>query len=263
MPIVRRLFALWIVASLPALAEEAVQHGNFDLAIKYLDTYLTFNADNAKVHLLLGWACFKKGDHARAIEAYTTSIHLDPRDPDAYRQRAACHVARAEYDAAIRDCCDVLQLAPDHTATLRQRATLYYETKQYVETLADYEALLRLDPEDANVRIVLVDLLATCPDNKVRNLKRAEEEAGRLDPRAHASHRPYATLAAVRASRGELSQAVAWQRRALACADHLDKEEQSRAALVLKLYQTRKKKADKAALRRAGRPMPSPQGGGQ
>jgi tetratricopeptide (TPR) repeat protein len=261
MPIVRRLFALWIVASLPALAEESVQGGDFDLAIKYLDTYLTFNADSAKVHLLLGWACFKKGDHGRALDAYTTSIQLDPKDPDAYRQRAACHAARAEYDAAIRDCCEALQLAPDHAATLRQRASLYYETKQYAETLADYEALLRLDAEDATVRIMLVDLLATCPDRKVRDLTRAEEEANRLDPHAHASHRPYATLAALHAGRGELSQAIAWQRRALACADHLDKEEKSRAALVLKLYQTRKKKADKAALRRAGRKMPSPQGG--
>ncbi|HEY7309909.1 MAG TPA: tetratricopeptide repeat protein [Gemmataceae bacterium] len=263
MPIVRRLLALWIVASLPALAEESLQRGDFDQAIKYLDTYLTFNADSAKIHLMLSWACLKKGDRARALEESTEAIRLDPTNPDAYGQRAACYAARADYVEAIRDCCEALQLAPDHAATLRQQAYLYHETKQYAETLVDYEALLRLDPKDANTRLQLVDLLATCPDRTVRDLARAEKEADRLDPQAHTSHRPYATLAALRAGRGELSQAIAWQRKALACADHLDKEEKSKAALVLKLYQTRKKKADKAAPRRTERKPPPPRGDGQ
>ena len=331
MPIVRRLLAFWIVASLPSLADEALQRGNFDLAIKYLDTYLTFNADSARVHRMLGSAWFKKGDHTRAIDAYTEALRLDPTDVQAYidrggaygaagrldaafadldkalklhpnaatayynralchrekkdfdraladfreairldpkeamfyRQRAECHAARADYAAALRDCCEALQLAPDDAATLRQRANLYHESKQYAETLADYEALLRLDSEDDNVRLLLVDLLATCPDGKLRDLTRAEKEAGRLDPNAHTSLRPYATLAALRARRGELNQAIAWQRKALACADRLDKEEKSRAAMVLKLYQTRKNKADKAAPRRAERKTPPPQGDGQ
>ncbi len=54
-----------------------------------------------------------------------------------------------------------------------------------------------------------------------------------------------------------------WQRRALACANHLDKEEKRRTALVLKLYQKRKKQADKESSRKATKIGPPQQGGGQ
>lgn len=260
MPVVRRLLAVWIVASLPALAEEALQRRDYDVAIRYLDTYLTFNQDSARVHLILSWACLKKGDHARALDASNEAIRLDPDNPNGYRQRAACHAARADYAEAIHDCDEALRLAPDHADILRQRANFHHELKHYAEMLADCETLLRLDPKDSSVRLGLIDLLATCPDSDVRDLARAEEEAKRLDAHAHSSHRCYAKLAALRARRGELSEAISWQRKAVACADQLDKEEKDKAALVLKLYQTRKKKADQAARRRVHR-RTSPQHG--
>jgi tetratricopeptide (TPR) repeat protein len=161
MELARRAFVLWIVAALPSLAHQAIERGDFNLAVNCLDTYLSFDADNV------------------------------------------------------------------------------------------------------NVRLTLVDLLATCPDAEVQNLARADELARPLDLHSAGTHRTYAVLAAAHARRGDLKRAIAWQQRALACRDHLDKEEKRRTALVLKLYRTRQKLADKAASRRAktsGRPQ---QDGGQ
>jgi tetratricopeptide (TPR) repeat protein len=142
---------------------------------------------------------------------------------------------------------------------LHLRGSQYYEAKDYARAVADYQAVLQLEPADTNVRLTLVDLLATCPDEKVRNLARADEAAEQLSPNSAGSHRAFATLAAAHAQRGELDQAIAWQRKALACAAHLDKEEKRRVTLVLELYRTRKKQAAKASARRATRSTPPPQ----
>ena len=73
----------------------------------------------------------------------------------------------------------------------------------------------------------------------------------RFDAGAAGSHRAYVTLAAAHARRGELERAIAWQSKALDCADHLDKDERKRARLVLRLYRDRKQQADESASRRA------------
>jgi tetratricopeptide (TPR) repeat protein len=297
MAIVRRAFVLWIITLLPALAHEAIRRGYYDMAINALDTYHAFNPNNAATHLMLGWAYFKKGDQTRARDAYSEAIRLDPRRADAYVGRGSAHGAARQLDEAIADLNEALrldpnsadacynrglayahqgefakaivdfdrtlQLAPAHVAALQQRANLYSETKKYAQAIDDYEALLCLDSENANVRLALVDLLSTCPDTSVRNVRRADEEADRLDPHAIASQRTFARLAAAHAGRSELDQAITWQRKALACVQPFDKERKRRAALVLELYRKRKKRADKASLRRATRTASPPQGGGQ
>ncbi|HWG43019.1 MAG TPA: tetratricopeptide repeat protein [Gemmataceae bacterium] len=229
MEIVRRALVLWIITLLPSLAQEAMRRGDYDLAVNCLDAYHSFNANNATTHLMLGWAYFKKDDLGRAIDAYSEAIRL----------------------------------APNHAAALHQRASLYSETKKYARARADYEAVLRLQPENAESRLALVELFSSCPDTTVRNVARADEEAGRLDPHATTSQRAFARLAAAHAVRSELDQAIRWQRKALACMNSYDKEEKRRAALVLELYRKRKKRAEKAALRRVRQNASPPQDGGQ
>jgi tetratricopeptide (TPR) repeat protein len=292
MEFARRAFLLWIAAALPSLAREAVGRGDHDLAVNYLQTYLVADPGSTDAHVLLGWAYFKKGDQDRAVRAYGEAIRLDPErartyagrgcaygasarydramddfceairlDPNNaqfYLERARCHAAREETASGLRDCDRALRLAPKNVEAYRLRAHLFGESKMFARSVADYRSLLSLDPDDAPARLALLDLLSTAPDEAVRNLPHADEVAGRLDAGASGSHRAYLTLAAAHARRGELDRAIAWQRKALDSADHLDKEDRKRARLVLRWYRERKRQADEASSRRAPRTAPRP-----
>jgi tetratricopeptide (TPR) repeat protein len=297
MELARRALILWIIAGLPSLAQRAIERGDYTLAISCLDAYRCFSSDDPRIHIMLGWAHFKQGDHSRAIDAYTAAIRLDPNEAAAYLGRGAAYGAAGRLDQAIDDLTEALRLDPDsadacynrglayaqkrrfdraladfdrvvdqqpeNTEALRQRALVHCETKRYARAVADYESVLRREPRNESVRQMLVDLLATCPNKEVRNLARADDLANRFDACAPGSHRVCALLAAAHAQRGDIDRAIAWQRKALACADPLDKEEKRRTALVLKLYRTRKKQADRASSRRDKTGARPPQDGGQ
>jgi tetratricopeptide (TPR) repeat protein len=263
MEIVRRTIVLWIVALLPALAGEALQRGDFDLAIHCLDTYLCYHPDNPAAHVQLGYALFKKGDFDRSIESYNEALRLDPKCAAAYLGRGSTQGAAGRLDRAIADLTRALELDPDSTDAYRARAVCFENRKQYARAAADYEAVLHRDAENEVARLTLVELLATCPDDRVRNVARADKQARHLNPRAASSHRVFARLAAAHARAGELERAIYWQRKVVAFADPLDKEEKKRAQLVLNLYRKRKKKDDTASASRAPRRASSGSGGGK
>src|SRR5262249_37765278 len=144
--------------------------------------------------------------------------------------------ANRDYDEAIRLLSRYLK---DHkvAAAYSARGLAFYHKKDYERSVADYAKAIRLDPTDALTLNNLAWVLATCPDDKVRDGQKAVGYATRACDLSHRMHSGSVdTLAAAYAEAGDFREAVRWQKKALDL-DIEDRESLEQAQQRLKLYQ--------------------------
>src|SRR5262249_29638781 len=68
--------------------------------------------DLAKLHYGRAVEYANKGDYDRAVADFSTAIHLDPTDADAYNDRGAAWLAKGENDLAFADFSEAIRLNP-------------------------------------------------------------------------------------------------------------------------------------------------------
>ncbi len=148
----------------------------------------------------------------------------------------ACSNARVNPGLAPADQAEDDELAarePQDAEDFLERGDGYAERGEYQKALADYKEALRLAPDNADACNSLAWLLATCPDDGVRDGRRAVELATKACRSSDWKDADYlGTLAAAHAECGDFKEAVKWQKEALKLG--LDDEEARRQ---LKLYQ--------------------------
>uniref|UniRef100_A0A8W8IB74 Uncharacterized protein n=1 Tax=Magallana gigas TaxID=29159 RepID=A0A8W8IB74_MAGGI len=77
-----------------------------------------------------------------------------------YSNRAACHLKTRNFFKCIEDCSKAMDLlsppvpqnADSRCKALIRRGTAFCELEMYVEGLQDYEAALKIDPNNKQVR---------------------------------------------------------------------------------------------------------------
>jgi dyslexia susceptibility 1 candidate gene 1 protein len=107
-----------------------------------------------------GNSFFKAGNYQAAVNAYTHAIRLDCKMPALYSNRAACHLKMNNLFKCIEDCSKALELltppVPQNAASRARvhvrRGTALCQLELYAEGLQDYEAALKLEPDNDEVR---------------------------------------------------------------------------------------------------------------
>jgi tetratricopeptide (TPR) repeat protein len=179
-------------------------------------------------------------DYQKALADYGEAIRLDPRWAAAYFNRANVFKTLKEYDKAIDDYGAAIRLDPQDPDAYFNRGNTYLAIKQYARAARDWGDVVRLDQEDADTRERLGWLLATCPDEAVRDGQRAVDLAGdACDLTDGKSARCLATLAAAFAETGRFDLARKWQSRALESSDY-ERDEGPAARQRLRLYENGK-----------------------
>ncbi len=187
------------------------------------------------------WQTMKEYD--KAIADYSAAIKLDPQDAVKYSVRAAIWQAKKEYAKAIADFAEAIRLAPTDAACYSARGALWHAKKEYAKAIADHELALKFDPASASALNNLAWVLATCPEKKYRDGKKAVGHAKRQVEVNAAWWGSYDTLAAAYAETGEFELAVADQRKAvemLKADKSADKDELKKAEARLELYRAKK-----------------------
>lgn len=186
----------------------------YDQAIAYFTDQIQKRPNSTAYHNR-AWALEKMRQYDKAIEDEDNAILLNP-DAASYNNRGIIWRHKRKYDQALADFNTALSLDPNYVNAHLNRGGSYVRLRDYSKAKADYEEAARLAPEFVGGYAEGAWLLATCPDEQIRDGKTAVELALRacaLDDWRNPSLLD--TLAAAYAAKGDFQSAISWQSRAL------------------------------------------------
>lgn len=223
--------------------------GLLDKSISDYNLAIHLNPENGRAYINRGLCWNKKQEYERAKADFNKATKMNPKWPLAYNNRAEAQNRLEQYDRALADCNLCLKLNPkmtwamvnrgnslrglgkvdeamaeynkaleideDFAPAYHNRGTAYSEMGQYVRAIKDYKKSIELDESYAYPHNGWAWLLATCPDEEIRDPKQAialAEKACRLNS-FEWNH--FGTLAAAYAQEGDWSRAIKAQKHAM------------------------------------------------
>jgi serine/threonine-protein kinase len=93
-----------------------------------------------------GMAAMEADDFHEAVEALTRAIAADPRVAAGYRFRAKAYLGLGDRPKAVADYDAALRLKPNDPQVLAERAAELLKQRRHADAVADCDAALRLDP---------------------------------------------------------------------------------------------------------------------
>jgi tetratricopeptide (TPR) repeat protein len=118
-------------------------------------------------------------DYDKAIREFDEAIRLKPKYAEAFSQRGNAWSRKNDYDKAIIDFNEAIRLDPNDASYYFSRGVAWRNKKDYYKAIRDYDEAIRLDPNNALCYFDISWLLATCPEEKVRDGNRAIQLARR------------------------------------------------------------------------------------
>jgi tetratricopeptide (TPR) repeat protein len=147
-------------------------------------------------------------------------VKQNPQDLEILFQLAMLYRSQKNYVKTFELLDAALKLDPDSWFIRYGRGDAYLSTGRHKDAIADYEVALKQQPNDGNLLNNFAWVLATSPDDKVRDGKRAIELA------THACEatdykRPniLSTLGAAYAETGDFETALKWARKGIELSD--------------------------------------------
>ena len=95
-----------------------------------------------------GNAWFSKREFDRAIEDFTQSIRLNPKDAIAHFNRGNTWHEKRDYERAIADYSEAIRLNPKYHVAFNNRGVAWDEKNDFSRAIDDYNIAIRLDPRN-------------------------------------------------------------------------------------------------------------------
>jgi tetratricopeptide (TPR) repeat protein len=144
---------------------------------------------------------------------------------------------RGEYEPAILRFTEAISQNPRDVRALRNRGLAYQRLGQFDRAIADYTAVIVLEPDNAFIHNSAAWLLATSPTAKCRDGKRAWELAKRAYELTEGKNwKVLDTLAATYAETGAFPLAVTYETKALEFRNSMTEAEVTECEERLQLY---------------------------
>jgi tetratricopeptide (TPR) repeat protein len=183
-----------------------------------------------------------------AIAVLKKLSERDPKDMSTLLQLSVVYGAKKDWAKAIETDRAVLALDPAEWRGLRGLGDAMLNTGRHAEAIGFYEKAMKLERKDHGILNNFAWVLATSPDAKVRNGRRAIElakEACKLTD--YKVPHIVSTLAAAYAEAGDFDSAVKWSTKAIAIAakekeGSKEGDKETREALKKELENYRAKK---------------------
>jgi tetratricopeptide (TPR) repeat protein len=192
------------------------QSGQFEPAFDDFHQTIELNPGYAKAYANRGALYVLAGELEPALADYQQAATLDPDFAIAERGCGrTCHML-GRIDEAYGHLTRAIELAPRDATAIASRGDLLVDMGEYETAAADYDQAIAIQPSFADAHRGSAWLLATCPDENVRNPELALERAQKaveLERKADAT--TFDTLAAAQASVGDFQNAAATIRRAI------------------------------------------------
>jgi tetratricopeptide (TPR) repeat protein len=172
-------------------------------------------SDNAIAHTNLAEAFFQKGRMDEAVEHAQKALQIDPNQAVAHAALGLAFLQKRRLDEAISHLQKALEIMPNAAAHTNLGVALM-QTGRIDEALAHYRKAVELNPEAVDAQSNMAWALATWPEDRIRDGKKAVELAERADFLTEGQNvRVNITLAASYAEAGRFADAVKTAQRAL------------------------------------------------
>ena len=159
---------------------------------------------------------WQSGELDRALRDGEEAVRLNPTSAAWKNNRGEVFIKRKEYDKAIAEFTALLEQNPTYFFALYNRSEAYVRTRQFDKALKDIDPAMENEAKVPGLHMNLARVLATAPDAKLRDGKRAVEAAKKaVDMIKYRDGRFLDTLAAAYAEVGDFDKAVETQQKAI------------------------------------------------
>jgi tetratricopeptide (TPR) repeat protein len=211
-----------------------IQKNDNDSAIATLGQAIKIDPWNYQAFFNRGRSYKRKGDFQDAIADYDQAIHLNSRAFGSYTNRGQIYAMQGNLDQAIADETQSITITPTHSLPFNVRANCFAKKGEYEKAAADYASALQLSPNFNSALNNYAWLLATCPQDSVRDGKTAVEDATHACEQTHWMWpATIDTLAAAYAETGDFDSAIKWENKFLEYAISDATAEKARERLAL------------------------------
>jgi tetratricopeptide (TPR) repeat protein len=219
-------------------AESYMLAERLDEALSDLNAVLKSNPGLALAHGLRAQVLASQQKFGEAIAEMKLLADEMPGQPDVRMQLALYYLLDDQTREAIAQYTQVLDLDAEHFLALRGRGDAYLNLGDHAAAVEDFEKALGVEPEDSALLNNFAWVLATSPDDNVRDGDRAIELATKAcELTDYKTPHILSTLAAAYAEKGDFETARKWSQQAV---DMDDKEHDEQLRKELASYKENK-----------------------
>ncbi len=133
--------------------------GELDKAAQLYRQALQMLPDYEEVHNSLGIVYLKQGKIQDAVAAFNESLRLNPNNVNTLVNRASVKASNGDYAAAVTDYKRAMSIGGKNPDIFFNLALTYANSGQIDQAIASFEELLNLNPNDAEAKASLEELL--------------------------------------------------------------------------------------------------------
>ena len=204
------------VATLLLRANVLYQLDDKDAALKDVDAAIKAQPQLLVAHLLQAEILASSDRVDEAIENLEKLVPLAPSQTRLLEPLATFYLVGGQPRKSIETFTKVIELEPENFRARRFRGDANLGIGKHAEAVADFDAALALNAEDDGLLNNFAWVLATSPDDKVRDGKRAVELATKASElSSYTVPHILSTLAAAYAETGDFETAKKWSKQAV------------------------------------------------
>jgi tetratricopeptide (TPR) repeat protein len=191
-----------------------------DRALEDIDAAIKLQPARPEPHLMRAEVLAASNRLEQAISELEHLLQSSPNNLQLLNQLGSFYVIAGRPRKAIESVSQILAKRPDNYAALRIRSDAYLNIGKHAEAIADFERAYSLKADDESLLNNFAWVLATSPDEKLRDGPRALKLATKAAEACHyQTPHVLSTLAAAYAETGDFENAAKWSQKSVELAE--------------------------------------------